>query len=444
MSLQRQIKMLAALEVTLVSFTAWTALVSLLSKNLADYRVFFLSLILTFLMQYIYTRKNNKYLAIIVSIFMGMPFLLFLFNLNVILSNMLFIFVGLVVNLKIEELAIEYEEYRLKTKQGAAILGVIALVSLWMDKEAADYIYRFIVNYIIAAVVLLRESRAYCYKVVKDGSNDENTELTENVKRLVIDTFFRYGIVIFSTIVLSTDWILNKSIGVISAFIKAANFIIGGILDIVRVIVGPVLVFVVDRLSRVFSGTTFSIRMEEFKESLRNIFKTAAAESGGATAADEILLYSTLKAVALLIIVLFILDAVYKMKFLKHKSEQYVEEKEKIYKSKDEHKNSIGKSSIRELFKKMLKGNRTLKDKILSLYRDFERAAFKAEIYKPHMTATELKDRTQQTVPNSLYLEEMTEAYNEVKFSRLEPKENQLSLMKRAVEKAKKQLGNNG
>lgn len=441
MRLERQIKMLAALEVTLVSFTAWTALVSLLLKELADYRLFFLSLGLIFLMQFIYVRKSNKFFASVLPFAVSIPFLIFLLNSTEILSNLVFIFISLFLNIKLEDLAIEYEEYRLKAKQGAAILGVIALVSLWMDKETADYIYRFVVNYIIAAVVLLRESRAYCYKVVKDHNNTEKTKPLGFIKGLVTDMFFKYGIVIVSTLVLSTDWILSKSIGIISAFSKAANFIIGGILDIVRGIVGPILVFAVDRLRRVFSGTTFSMRLEELKEGLKILLKNVDLENGGATAADEILLYSTLKAVAFLIIVLFILDAVYKIKFLKHKSEQYVEEKEKIYRDKDEHKSSSVKSSITELFKKVFKGNRTLKDKILSLYRDFERAAFKAEIYKPHMTATELKDRTQLIVPDSPYLEEMTEAYNEVKFSRLEPKENQLDLMKIAVEDVKKQIG---
>jgi hypothetical protein len=443
MRLERQIKMLAALEVTLVSFTTWTALISLLLKELADYRLLFLSLCLTLLMQYIFARKNNKYLAIILPILVGMPFLVFLRNSSVGVSNIIYIIVSLTVNLKHEELAIEYEEYRLKTKQGAAILGVIALVSLWMDKEAADYIYRFVVNYIIAAVVLLRESRAYCYKVVKDPMDAETIKQAGIFKIFVIDLLFKYGVVIISTLILSTNWVLDKSVGVINTFSRAANSIIGGILDIVKVIIGPILLLVVDTLSRMFSGATFSIRMEELKEGLRNIFKTAAGENGGATASDEVFLYNTLKAVALLIIVLFIVDAVYKMKFLKHKSEQYVEEKEKIYNHKNEYKNINGKDIIAKLFKKVLKSNMTLRDKILNAYRDFEKTTFKAGIYKPHMTATELREKTSDIMKDHTYLDEMTETYNEVKFSTIDPEEGHLDIVKKAVESVKRQLGRN-
>ena len=120
------------------------------------------------------------------------------------------------------------------------------------------------------------------------------------------------------------------------------------------------------------------------------------------------------------------------------KEEQYTEEKEKINKSSKDQKEH--KHNISTLLKKVFRMNNTIKEKILNIYRDFEKTTKKAEIYKSSMTATQLKNTTKAKIENDNYLDEMTDIYNEVKFSNYESSEVQLDLVKKAFDNVKKQL----
>ncbi|ERI91807.1 hypothetical protein HMPREF1982_02850 [Clostridiales bacterium oral taxon 876 str. F0540] len=433
MSRIRQIKILVSLDVALITFTSWIVLTGLLFNKLADYRLFLLSLASIFLMKFIYFKSNNKYLAIAVPAAISGFFLWVLFNGTLILYNFIFVIGSMFINLKFEELPVEYEEHRLNSKQGAIILGVLALTSLWMEKSVADYVYRFLVNYIIVSIVLLKESRSYSYKV--EINNAEKQEF------LLIDILKKYGIVIVSTTILTTDWLLNKSINIINGFSTAANFIIDTILDLIRIILEPFLLFINRELLKLVPKNNILAAFQKLSESLLSGFdKNVNWKKDASLETDKIIVSSTLKGVALLIIVLFIIDAIYKMKIFKHKHEQYVEEKEKIYKDKELNKDYSYKNGIQSLLKKIFRGNKTLRDKILDVFKDFEKVTEKAGIYKTYMTASELKVQTKVNLQSDDYLDEMVGIYNEVKFSNCQARENQLELVKKAFDNIKKQL----
>lgn len=202
MSELRQIKTMLTLDVTLIMFVAWIAITNFLFKNMVDYKLFFLSLVLVFLMQCIYSKKSNKRLSIILPIVVSIPFMWTLFHGLGILINLIFVIGAVFVNLAIEELPVDYEEYKAKAKQGVIIIAITAIMSFWLEKAIADYLYRFFINYMIITVILLRESRNYYYKVTR---TTKNTEKVGVIKNLFINTFFKYGIVIVSTIMLTTD-----------------------------------------------------------------------------------------------------------------------------------------------------------------------------------------------------------------------------------------------
>ena len=88
MSSLRQIKTLVTLDVTLIMFVAWIAMTNFLFKNVVDYKLFFLSLVLVYLMQCIYIMKNNKYVSIILPIIVSIPFMWILFDGLAILINL--------------------------------------------------------------------------------------------------------------------------------------------------------------------------------------------------------------------------------------------------------------------------------------------------------------------------------------------------------------------
>jgi len=438
MSSLRQIKTLVTLDVTLIMFVAWIAMTNFLFKNVVDYKLFFLSLVLVFLMQCIYIMKNNKYVSIILPIIVSIPFMWILFDGLAILINLVFVVVSVFVNLAMEELPVNYEEYKSKAKQGVIIIAITAIMSFWLEKSIADYLYRFFINYMIVTVILLRESRAYYYKVIIDAINTEKTKKVGAIKRFFTNTFFRYGIVIISTIMLTTDWVLKKSLSVINVLNKGIDIVLGNILDVIIKISGPIIGFIVGLLNKLFMKAGMSLRLGDFTKALNYDKKEKILASSRGTATDNIIWKNALKIIILLIIILFIVDVVKKMKFMRVKDEQYIEEKEKINKNSKGQKGH--KNNIATLLKKVFRMNNTIKEKILNIYRDFEKTTKKAEIYKSSMTATQLKNTTKANIENDNYLDEMTDIYNEVKFSNYEPGEDQLDLVKKAFDNVKKQL----
>ena len=165
-----------------------------------------------------------------------------------------------------EELPVNYEEYKSKAKQGVIIIAITAIMSFWLEKSIADYLYRFFINYMIVTVILLRESRAYYYKVIIDTKNTEKTKEVGAIKNLFINIFFRYGIVIISTIMLTTDWVLKKSLSVINVLNKGIDIVLGNILDVIIKIVGPIVEFIVGILNKLLMKTGISLDLDGFSK----------------------------------------------------------------------------------------------------------------------------------------------------------------------------------
>ncbi|MCB2290216.1 hypothetical protein LGK97_10595 [Clostridium sp. CS001] len=439
MSSLRQIRTLVALDLTLIIFVAWMAITNFLFENIVNYKLFFLSLALVFLMQCIYIKKSNKYISIILPIIVSMPFMWILFDGLGILLNLVFVIVSLFANLAMEVLPVNYEEYKSKAKLGAVIIGIVSIMSFWLEKSIVDYLFRFFVNYIIVTAILLRESRAYYYKVTKTIRNTEKTKEVETIKGLVINILFKYGIVLVSTIMLTTDWFLKKSLNVLNGLNKFMDVVTDNILDLIIKIVGPIVDFIVDILRRLSIKMGISIGFERFSKGFNEV-NPQRLDKNGATISDNMLWKSALKIIILCIIILFIVDVVKKMKFMKVKDEQYTEEKEKINKGDKDLKNHKHRKNVLSILKNAFRMNNTIKEKILNAYRDFEIITKKDEIYNPSMTATQLKNKTKVRMENHNYLDEMTDIYNEVKFSNYESNEEQLDLVKKSLDNVKKQL----
>ena len=139
-----------------------------------------------------------------------------------------------------------------------------------------------------------------------------------------------------------------------------------------------------------------------------------------------------------ILILLLILYGIYKilLRFtskIKNPSE-FVEEKERITRGRKK------KTRIKDILGRFFQGGGSNRDKILSKYKELEKVAAEVDIYKPHMTATQLKNVIKIKLDNSDNLDEMTEVYNEAKFSLHDMTEKQVEVVKRAHNNIKRQL----
>ena len=139
-----------------------------------------------------------------------------------------------------------------------------------------------------------------------------------------------------------------------------------------------------------------------------------------------------------ILILILILYIIYKfLSRFRSKTKKYngfVEEKERIVRKKNK------KHWVKDLFGKIFQGGGSNRDKILYTYKGFEKITEEADIYKPYMTATQLKNVTKINVDNFDNLDEMTEVYNEAKFSIHDMTEEQVEQVKKGHNNIKKQL----
>jgi len=95
---------------------------------------------------------------------------------------------------------------------------------------------------------------------------------------------------------------------------------------------------------------------------------------------------------------------------------------------------------VKNLIEKIFQGTKSNREKILYTYKGFEKITEDANIYKTYMTATQLKNVTKINVGNIDNLDDMTQVYNEAKFSLHSMSEESVESVKKGHNNIKRQL----
>ncbi|MPM36779.1 hypothetical protein SDC9_83381 [bioreactor metagenome] len=419
MSWFRQIKTLYSSTYVLMIYIIWTMLTCTFLANEVSFNLYLITLFNVFLMEYLYDKEYKKHIILSVPLIIGAVILwVMYYDLYKAVLNYLFFITSIIAVYKEEPNQINYYEYKQKWISGAYLMVGVALFILIFSSPLLEKMFRVLVMYLILVVINLRESLRYSYNIRSKHSKYINL----GIIGFMVIIFQEHTYKIFSTIT--------------RAIYGGITYVLNIIFNIIITIVSYPIAYGAELLGKLFAIRAMKAKsvfegFDKLKIPAELLFQQDTYRDEASIAYVAILLKIFLAA-AILIIIVRSLSALAKVE---KREEGYVEFKEKLN-NKKKNKEGIFQKLRKTIFRK--RGN--LREEILYSYSEFEKVTEKVEIFKPYMTASQLKNVTKIKVDNVDKLDEMTEIYNKAKFSRGELKGENLEIVKRAVENIKSQL----
>ncbi|MBU3189400.1 hypothetical protein K9O30_09840 [Clostridium bowmanii] len=413
MSWYRKIKSLYSISLVTISFIIWSTLSKWLFKSGVNYKLFLITLCIVFFTQYLNNLKLKKSLFILALLGVNILACFIFFKGQTIFINIIFLLFMSLITYTLDDAPIDNSQYKEDITKSMIALIIIWAISFTLGADFVNAMYRFHILYIIMIIVLMRETRRYIYAV------KSNTSSVTNV------------IIGISVIALSLDY-ANKIIAFLfDMLIKLSSFILVLIVDFLIMIFGRPISFIIQKIKEIIiKSENQMIKIDPVEKSLNNqpnIIKYKVHNLS-----PELLIFLKI------LIIFIILYLIYKFLSRITKNTKvyngFVEEKERMINKKNK------RHWVKNLFGNMFKGGGSNRDKILYMYSAFEKITEKANIYKTYMTATQLKNVTKINVDNAYNLDEMTELYNEAKFSLHPMTQENVDSVKRGHSNIKKQF----
>ncbi|WP_017414077.1 hypothetical protein [Clostridium tunisiense] len=418
MSWFRQIKTLYSSTYVLMIYIIWTMLTCTFLANEVSFNLYLITLFNVFLMEYLYDKEYKKHIILLVPLIIGAVILWIIYDPYKAILNYLFFTASIIVVYREEPNQINYYEYKQRWIAGAYLMVGVAVFIFIFSYPLLEKMFRVFVMYLILVVINLRESLRYSYNIRSKHSK-----------------YINLGIIGFMVIIFQ-----EHTYRIFSAIVKSIyggiNYILNIILGVIIIIVRYPVAYGVELLGKLFANREMNAEavLEGFAKvnvPIEELFKQDTFTDEASIAYVAVILKIILAA-AIIIIIVRSISALVKVE---KREEGYVELREKLSNKK---KNKEG--LIQKLKKTIFRKRGNLREEILYSYSEFERVTEKAEIFKPYMTASQLKNVTKIKVDNIDKLDEMTDIYNKAKFSQKELKGENLETVKRAVENIKAQL----
>ncbi|ERI94332.1 toxin secretion/phage lysis holin [Clostridiales bacterium oral taxon 876 str. F0540] len=417
MSWSRQIKILQSICTNMFFYIIWGIVSYIILSNKVDYRLFLIALASNFLAQFIFSKWVNKAL-ILIPVFTGVVLVYLISKGSGILFNSIFIVFSIYVSSSFDNEEINYDVYKARAKQALSLILVIGLVLPIIDSELTKSILKFYIMFVATIIWALREARSYSYKLRSKNSFKVSIGLTAGMLLLSVDKVFsvlmKFFILIFT--------------GISRGLEHIANFI----LDCLGLILSRPLQYIVDHLqpifakSKLFKNQNVEVKVQENNELIKR---------GGEGFVPPIWLTNLIKLVLLILILYIVYRFLLKDKFYKsgHDGKIVEEKREKI--KRDKRSGNFLTRAIQNLITP-----KDFRSQILNVYRKFETKTFEKGIYKSYMTAKQLENHTRVNIENPQGINNLTEIYNEAKFSNHGVSEDKVKIIKEEFNNVKKQL----
>ncbi|WP_061996114.1 hypothetical protein [Clostridium sp. ATCC 25772] len=416
MSWFRQVKLLYMATLNIMYFLLGNLISNILiDKNLSYYLILF-TIATTVCALICIDRNYNKKLAIFIPFLVTLLILRFLINDSSYIIVAIYFIVIYLFNLEKIDEPITY----IDTRKTFIYIMLLSLLILWLAniflwKNIVAYSFRAYIFYLALMIITFRELLRY-----------ENNIFNEKAK------YFNLSIVAV-IIIMSLDPVM-KFINI--TFSKLLNIIwslVIGIIGFISKVVGVLVEFVVRNLRNIILKNDGSIedlnlfQNQKVSNEIKNIFDNNIPVNSGLDIVVKFLF-----AILTIVIVYKMFSKIHILK--KKVDKNYIEYVENIKKENRNKKNKLKK------IKEILKIRKSVKEEIFYTYKKFERIANKVGVFKNYMTATQLKNVVNLKFDNMEGLEDMTNIYNEAKFSNHHIPDEELKKIKEDYENVKKQL----
>lgn len=414
MSLHRVVKLLYSLTFSILYFIIWNFAAFIFMQLMPDTRIFVLEFLMVCLMQFLSTKYSKKILIFLPSCVLGISTLIVIYGASHYLANIIYLIINLFILAKEDENSIEYNNYRKKIIIGIYSLVAMGIMLLAVNVEIRTYLLRFYILFLVSSIILLRESRRLRYSV--------------QGKKTILANI----IVMISVVILSSDKIFRLVVLVFRSLWWGISYIADIILMILVRLLIPFMNYVEYQIQRInkLRGDK-SIQMESGK-SFKDIM-------GIQENVQDIPQWMVLG-----VKIIILLAAAY-IAYRLYKSYRYrgmndfegvTEKREKIRKT-----SAKERQSMMTVFKKIF-SERDIRAQILKVYESFEKKTYEKNIFKRHMTATQLYNVSKTYIYNLKALKNITDTYNKTKFSQHNPSASELKSIKENYRNLKEQIDN--
>jgi hypothetical protein len=390
MNRYNQIKALYSISFSILLFILWSVFSKMILNNDVSYTLFIVFIVSIFVQLYLHVKDKNKNTTLIVSFFIS-AILNYIFNGTNSLINITSIIFLLYTNIKWLQEGNDYSVCNERVKKSIYLIIILGAVLIFFDysnfdKYLTSLVIRFYIFFLVTSIILLREARAQQYGI-KDVNNLRNNAIICGVIILMsIDNVFKIFVKIMSILL---------------------NYITLG-LDI---IITKLFYFVYLSLDSI---TNFIIVKVASLGNRSPVVQAAKSEQVKA----NIIKYPEWLSVTLKIFVLLsIIFVIYKLlthskSFSLNYNNSDTEERENLFSEKKKSKNYF-----KEIYTNIFK-SKNAKERILGIYKKFEKRALEKDIFKPHMSASQLRNVAKIYVTENINeLDIITDIYNEAKFS---------------------------
>lgn len=425
MSWYRQVKTLFTASLVLFLYILWAIIGNFFFDNVIDFRIFLLAALVVFLMQYFNAKNLNRYIVVIVPAAITVIGAYFIKG-NVFGLDAVALVLIILLFYKIDDEDINYYVYRARIKQMIYIMIALGILLPMINMELSKSILRFYIIFLMSTVLVQREARAYAYKLKARNRVATNLGIILAMMALSWEKVFRGLIAFIKILYIPISYVLEKIIFVLAFLIIKP---LEGVVEYLRKLIEEMM------KKKAGENSDALIQMRKDPNLLDN--------QGGQFPAW---MNSSLKVIILIIIIIIVFKLFQKHRFKADKADMETQHREKIEREKLKQRKIS--SIIKNLFKSL--DNR---DKILNVFRKFEKITFEKEIFKEHMTATQLTNVTKafadikaagETISdgtsNCSPLDEMKNIYNEAKFSNHNIEDDRVKTIKEKYDKVKRSI----
>lgn len=423
MSWYRQVKTLFSLSLVLFLYILWAIIGNYFFDNIIDFRIFLLAAAVVFLMQYLNAKNANRNIVIIVPAAVVAVVAYFIKGNGLWLDTVVLVLIMLLFY-KIEDEDVNYYVYRARIKQMVYVMIALGILLPMINMEISKSILRYYIIFLISTVLVQREARAFSYKLKARKRLVFNITIILAMMALSMEKVFRALIAFLKILYIPINYVLEKIIYAIAFLIIRP---LEGFIEYLRKLI--------EEMMKKKAGNSEGALIQPGKNQV--LIKN---QGGNLPAWVD----SAMKVIVLLILIFIVFKLFQKHRLKGDKSEIAIQSREKIERVKTKERKIS--SIIKDLFR--LSDNRA---KILNVFRKLEKVTFEKEIFKEHMTATQLANVTKVFTDlkeveakrgSSLChpLDEMKIIYNEAKFSNHDMEDEKVAAIKEKYEKVKKNI----
>lgn len=396
MSWFNQVKFFYTSTIALLITFIWTIIMSIAFKENISFQLFFLIVVMSNIGRYLLRLGNNPKLCLALSV---IPIALiefltssepFFAIINIIFSS------ALILKLfKEEKDDINYDEYKRIFLHGIYYIfatGIIYNFMRWSGfRSQGSMIYIGILVYIILVVISLREAMGYEYQI----------------RRTRGSKYINYGLSLFG-ILLTQDAVYSKIMFVGEIIASMVANVIDFLANIIFSVLQYPLMWLYSLIDRLFAGAK-----GELPKSLIDLGAVTQDIQAQRVTGDGKVIVNIIIAILFLLIIYFLYRSINKVYYRanKNKSQEYTEFVEDI------EKQTIKKDKIFAKLKKLFRKKGSPREEIIYKYGELVDTAAKKDIFKEYMTPGQLKHVIKIKVDPSERINEVTNIYNEAKFS---------------------------